>query len=101
MTRKIKYQLEAEKPATLLDRFGMALLSGIVAFLSAFAIWALIAIGRYGSGLVLPFEPVLWFTAFMSGLGFLTAESLLVTIFGKVWYALYVLLAEEKPPKQS
>jgi uncharacterized RDD family membrane protein YckC len=101
MSRRIKHQREKGKPATLLDRFGMALLSGLLAFLSAFAIWALIAIGRYGSGLVLPFGPVIWFTAAMAGLGFLTAESLLVTIFGKVWYALYVLLAEEKPPNQS
>jgi uncharacterized RDD family membrane protein YckC len=83
MTRKIKYPPVSERPATLLDRFGMALLSGVLAFLSAFAIWTLIAIGRYGSGLVLPFEPVLWFTAVMAVLGFLTAESLLVTIFGK------------------
>lgn len=101
MILKARHQPEREKSATLLDRFGMAMLSGVLAFLSAFAIWALIAIGRYGSGLVLPFEPVLWFTAVMTGLGFLTAESLLVTIFGKVWYALYVLFAEEKPPNQS
>lgn len=99
MSYRNSRQSSRDTPTTLLDRLGMAILSGVLAFLSGIMIWGAIALGRYGGGILLPFDFVLWFTAVMTVLGFLTAENLLVTIFGKVWYALYVLVAEEKPPK--
>lgn len=99
MSLKTRYRLDKDRPATLLDRFGMAALSAILAFLSALAVWAVLAIGRSGGGLVLPLEYILWFTAVMTVLGFLMAESLLVTIFGQLWYALYVLLTDDRPSK--
>ena len=99
MSLKTRYRLDKDKPATLLDRFGMAALSAILAFLSASAVWAVLAIGRSGGGLVLPLEYILWFTAVMTVLGFFMAESLLVTIVGQLWYALYVLLTDDRPSK--
>ena len=75
MALKFRYPRQIDKPATLLDRLGMAVLSAVIAFLTGLAIWALIAIGPYGSGFALPFGLVVWFTAVMAGLGFLTAES--------------------------
>ena len=101
MALKFRYPRQIDKPATLLDRLGMAVLSAVIAFLTGLAIWALIAIGPYGSGFALPFGLVVWFTAVMAGLGFLTAESLLVTIFGKVWFALHVLFSGQEPPNHS
>lgn len=96
MVRKIKNQ--RKRPITLLDRFAVAFLSGVLAFLSGIAVWALMLIITL---FALPFELVLWFTVVMAILGFLMAEGLLVTIFGKVWCLIYGLVMGEEPPRSQ
>jgi hypothetical protein len=85
-------------PVTLHDRFGIAFLSGVLAFLGGIAVWGLMFILTW---FVLPFELVLWFTAVMAVLGFLMAESLLVTIFEKVWRLIYCLVMGEESPRSQ
>lgn len=90
-----KRQSAGRRRITLLDRFDVAFLSGLLAFLSGVTIWALMFITAW---LVLSFELVLWFAVLMSVLGFLMAESLLVAIFEKVWWLIYGLVGRKEPP---
>jgi len=79
---------ELEKPATLLDRFGMAALSGLGTFIPVVVLW-LLFVFRFGV-LSVPFELVLWLTGVMALLGFFLAENLITSVLGKLWEAILV-----------
>ena len=83
----------------MIDRFGMALLYRTVAFVSALVLWALIAIGRWGFGMTLPFAPVWWFTGIMAALGFVSTEGMVLAVFGYVFAAIHAWVTGEQPPK--
>jgi hypothetical protein len=80
-------KISSHQPVTLIDRLGMAFLSGLIAFLSAGFLWlALAGLNRAGIQIViLPAWPIGWFTGIMAALGFMGVDNFLVKAFGKLW----------------
>jgi hypothetical protein len=83
----LKEKYPAMKPITLIDRLGMAFLSGLIAFFSAGFLWlALAGLNRAGTQIViLPAWPIGWFTGIMAALEFMGVDNFLVKAFGKLW----------------
>jgi hypothetical protein len=80
-------KISSHEPITLIDRLGMAFLSGLIAFLSAGFLWlALAGLNRAGIQIViLPAWAIGWFTGIMAALGFIGVDNFLVKAFGKLW----------------
>jgi len=78
---------------TLVDRFGIALLSAVLALITGAFFWVLIffLIARVADlqDYHPPFLPVLIFAGLMALLGFLTKINLAAYIFGVIWKFLY------------
>lgn len=74
----------------MFDRFAVAFLSAVLAFVSGTVIWGLLAGIDLGGAFFtwVPFTWVLWFTLLMATLGFLLLENYLVVIFEKLWRAI-------------
>ncbi|MGZ3853843.1 MAG: hypothetical protein ACXVBX_13690 [Flavisolibacter sp.] len=83
----LKRKISRHQPITLIDRLGIAFLSGLIAFLSAGFLWlALAGLNRAGTQIViLPAWPIGWFTGIMAALGFMDVDDFLVKAFGKLW----------------
>ncbi len=85
------------QPTTLTDRIGIALLSGLTAFLTGTLIWLLLimTVGRFAvhepslEALLPSFQWVLYFTVAMALIGFATLTNLMASIFGTIWGFLY------------
>jgi len=85
------------QPSTLTDRIGVALLSGLTAFITGTLIWVLLifSVGRFAvhessfEALMPSFQWVLYFTAFLALIGFATLLNLMANIFGSIWSFLY------------
>lgn len=78
---------EPTKPTTLIDRFGMAALSGLLTFVSVLVLWLLVV---FAFGVTaIPFEIVLWLSGIMTVLGFVLAETVVVSVLSKLWEAIY------------
>ncbi len=81
----MKFKRKPEEKAKLIDRFAIAFFSAVLAFITAFVIWAILV----GAFIVaLSFKWVLSFTLFMSVLGFLLLENFLISIYGYIWRAI-------------
>ncbi len=78
---------------TLMDRFGVALLSAIAALLTGTFFWVITfyALARFSDlrDYQLPFTPVLIFVSIMASLGFLTKINLVTNILGAIWGLIY------------
>jgi hypothetical protein len=82
-----KRKMSSHEPITLIDRLGMAFLSGLIALLSAGFLWFVLAgLNRAGTQIViLPAWTIWWFTDIMAALGFIGIDNFLVKAFGKLW----------------
>jgi hypothetical protein len=87
MVMRLRRKIPSHGPLTLVDRLGMAFLSGLIAFLSAGFLWlALAGLNKAGTQIViLPAWPIGWFTGIMAALGFMGADNFLVKAFGRLW----------------
>jgi hypothetical protein len=76
---------------SLIDRFAVAFLSGLLTFVTSVVIWLFLAgINVVGESIIiLPFKWVHGFTLLMAILGFLKLENFLEKIYGWVWKAIY------------
>jgi hypothetical protein len=82
-------------PIKLIDRFAVAFLSGLFAFVTAGILWfALAGINRGSNQIViLPINTIWWFTGIMTLLGFFLVENILVGVLDKVLKAIKILLS--------
>jgi hypothetical protein len=82
------------EPITLIDRFALAFLSGLLALLTAGILWlALAGINQAGTHIMfLPVSAIWWFTGIMATLGFFSAENFLAKVLGKLWQFIRLLV---------
>ncbi len=93
--RSIKKKAQDE-PVALIDRFAVAFLSGVFAFITGCVLWLMLVavFNRRGhSVLLIPFDFIWWFTGVMTFLGFLLVENFLADVIGKIWQFIYAFLA--------
>ena len=81
----------------LIDRFAIAFLSGLIAFITGVIVWCLVLFLSHGMLLDISngsFKIVLYFTVLMTVLGFFMMENILINIFSKIWDFLYKIFRQ-------
>ncbi|MCG8535065.1 MAG: hypothetical protein MI808_08205 [Pseudomonadales bacterium] len=74
--------MDEQEETTIIDRFAIAFLSAVTAFITASIIWAMVGflLGQANLISYWPFNAVIIFTVIMAVLGFLVQSNLIATI---------------------
>ncbi|MEQ1738857.1 MAG: hypothetical protein ABL884_03035 [Methyloglobulus sp.] len=74
-------------PIKLIDRFSVAFLAGLFAFLTVGILWLALAGFYRGSNSIvfLPVSVIWWLTGIMTFLGFFLVENFLINVFDQLW----------------
>ena len=80
-----------KEKTTLVDRIAVALLSGLISFITALIIWFLfVAVLDFeGPYIYSSFKLVVGFTIIMSVLGFLLLENFIASLLGRLWHFIF------------
>lgn len=92
----MKRRQPLQEKATLFDRFAVALLSGLLSFISSLVIWFLIVIAMNFEGpyIFSSFKLVIGFTVIMALLGFFMLENFLARLLGRLWQFIFEYLKD-------